>query len=230
MNQESQKGYILEYVTEEGLSGIALVNANTSISAENILKRQGIFSSLGYKVGSATPIYNNVCINPNTIIGEAVSGKGDKGDDGKSAYDIAVEHGFKGTEEEWLESLKGNKEVKKEFRVDFMDFISEAGTDSFSDSFIEKYNITEELIDDILKGDYSLVFYYNGDVDSQNNFEMYIQAHLSAKQTESYPNGDYTKIVHSPYKVALADSGGIIIGIFKSVSQEEGTKMGFYIA
>ncbi|MBQ3214317.1 MAG: serine protease [Clostridia bacterium] len=28
---------------------------------------------------------------------------------GKSAYDIAVEHGFKGTELEWLESLKGDK-------------------------------------------------------------------------------------------------------------------------
>ena len=26
---------------------------------------------------------------------------------GKSAYDIAVENGFKGTETEWLESLKG---------------------------------------------------------------------------------------------------------------------------
>lgn len=48
--------------------------------------------------------------------------KGDKGDpgtpgsdgldgadgvDGKSAYDIAVAHGFVGTEAEWLESLKG---------------------------------------------------------------------------------------------------------------------------
>lgn len=29
-----------------------------------------------------------------------------KGEDGKSAYEIAVEHGFEGTEEEWLESLK----------------------------------------------------------------------------------------------------------------------------
>lgn len=29
------------------------------------------------------------------------------GKDGKSAYEIAVEHGFQGTEEEWLESLKG---------------------------------------------------------------------------------------------------------------------------
>ena len=27
--------------------------------------------------------------------------------DGKSAYEIAVEHGFNGTEEQWLESLRG---------------------------------------------------------------------------------------------------------------------------
>ena len=32
-------------------------------------------------------------------------GKGPKGDDGKSAYEIAVAHGFVGSEEEWLESL-----------------------------------------------------------------------------------------------------------------------------
>jgi len=30
-----------------------------------------------------------------------------KGDPGKSAYEIAVEHGFVGTEEEWLQSLHG---------------------------------------------------------------------------------------------------------------------------
>ena len=30
-----------------------------------------------------------------------------KGTDGKSAYEIAIEHGFVGTETEWLESLKG---------------------------------------------------------------------------------------------------------------------------
>ena len=31
-----------------------------------------------------------------------------KGDTGDSAYEIAVKHGFVGTEEEWLESLKGD--------------------------------------------------------------------------------------------------------------------------
>lgn len=29
------------------------------------------------------------------------------GDNGKSAYEIAVAHGYKGTESEWLDSLKG---------------------------------------------------------------------------------------------------------------------------
>ncbi len=32
---------------------------------------------------------------------------GEQGRDGKSAYEIAVAHGFTGTEEEWLDSLKG---------------------------------------------------------------------------------------------------------------------------
>lgn len=36
------------------------------------------------------------------------SGTGTPGKDGKSAYEIAVSKGFKGTEEEWLASLKGD--------------------------------------------------------------------------------------------------------------------------
>ncbi len=35
-----------------------------------------------------------------------------KGDDGKSAYEIALEQGFEGDEEAWLESLKGEKGEK----------------------------------------------------------------------------------------------------------------------
>ena len=33
---------------------------------------------------------------------------GIKGDDGKSAYQIALDNGFSGTESEWLESLQGS--------------------------------------------------------------------------------------------------------------------------
>lgn len=38
---------------------------------------------------------------------EEGGGPDEPGKDGASAYEIAVEHGFEGTEEEWLESLKG---------------------------------------------------------------------------------------------------------------------------
>ena len=36
-------------------------------------------------------------------------GSGGAGEPGKSAYEIAVEHGFEGDEQAWLESLKGEK-------------------------------------------------------------------------------------------------------------------------
>ena len=35
--------------------------------------------------------------------------RGPKGDPGDSAYEVAVAEGFQGTEEEWLESLKGEQ-------------------------------------------------------------------------------------------------------------------------
>lgn len=44
-----------------------------------------------------------------------VSFKGDKGD---SAYEIAVKNGFKGTEEEWLASLKGDPFTYEDFTVE----------------------------------------------------------------------------------------------------------------
>lgn len=38
---------------------------------------------------------------------EELKSGGTQGPPGKSAYEIAVENGFEGTEQEWLESLKG---------------------------------------------------------------------------------------------------------------------------
>ena len=46
-------------------------------------------------------------------------GGGGGGTDGKSAYEIALEHGFEGTEEEWLESLKGEPGHTPEKGVDY---------------------------------------------------------------------------------------------------------------
>lgn len=47
--------------------------------------------------------------------GESTPGpEGPKGDPGDSAYQVAVDNGFKGTEAEWLASLKGPKGDKGE--------------------------------------------------------------------------------------------------------------------
>ena len=47
-----------------------------------------------------------------SILGLTGGGTGQKGDDGKSAYDIAVAHGFVGSEEEWLESLSATLDIE----------------------------------------------------------------------------------------------------------------------
>ena len=47
---------------------------------------------------------------------------GIKGEDGKSAYQIAVENGFIGTESEWLASLKGEKGADgKNYQVEIIE-------------------------------------------------------------------------------------------------------------
>ena len=43
------------------------------------------------------------------MINSIADGNGIKGEDGKSAYELAQENGFKGSEQEWLESLKGEQ-------------------------------------------------------------------------------------------------------------------------
>lgn len=78
--------------------------------------------------------------------------KGDQGDDGDSAYEIAVEHGFGGTEEEWLESLKGKDGYTPIKGVDYFD--GEDGADGATPVKGEDY-YTEadkaEIIADVLE-------------------------------------------------------------------------------
>lgn len=52
-------------------------------------------------------IYASVDYNSDNIYNWVRIGDSTNGVNGKSAYEIAVENGFEGTEEEWLESLKG---------------------------------------------------------------------------------------------------------------------------
>lgn len=69
----------------------------------------------------------NFTVNPNGIIVDeflATIAKGEKGDDGISAYEVAVANGFIGTEEEWLDSLKAKNYIR---RHDFVTNVSYCG-------------------------------------------------------------------------------------------------------
>lgn len=59
----------------------------------------------------------------------------EKGDNGKSAYDVAVENGFSGTEAEWLASLKGEDGEA-----------GAAGADGFSPEITVKENTQSKYI------------------------------------------------------------------------------------
>lgn len=68
-----------------------------------------IWSELSKKIDSKQDKLiagDGIKIEDNVI---SVVGGGSGGADGKSAYEIALEHGFIGSEDEWLASLKGEK-------------------------------------------------------------------------------------------------------------------------
>ena len=63
--------------------------------------------------------------------------KGKDGDDGKSAYEVAVDNGFVGTEAEWLASLKGENEINDS---------TVSNISTYSSAKIEQ--LLEDVIDD----------------------------------------------------------------------------------
>lgn len=58
------------------------------------------------KVPKQTTANIEVISNSSKVV--EVGMKGIQGSDGKSAYEVAVKNGFKGTESEWLSTLKGD--------------------------------------------------------------------------------------------------------------------------
>ena len=80
--------------------------------------------------------------------------KGDQGADGRSAYQIAVQNGFEGTEQEWLASLKGPKGDKGDTGLEGPPGADgTSGTDGvgITDIVSDGTNITFHLSDDTTK-------------------------------------------------------------------------------
>lgn len=99
------KTYLVIYFNKANtFSGYAFVVASSPMQAGKILSLQGRYLEEGYRIISAQCMGESCdCTNQERIIYEGVS------PDGMSAYQLAVRVGFKGTLEEWLLSLKGEK-------------------------------------------------------------------------------------------------------------------------
>lgn len=87
------------------------------------------------------------------------------GIDGKSAYIIAVEHGFSGTENEWLQSLKG-ADGKDGITPDMSDYATKADIAELEEqirqiSGISYISVFESGSDALLKYGDSIYTYYN---------------------------------------------------------------------
>lgn len=75
-------------------------------------------------------------------------GSGAPGADGKSAYEIAVEGGFTGTQSEWLESLKG-KGSKVTIGENGNWFIDDEDTGVLANADSNMVRIEDEKIQDL---------------------------------------------------------------------------------
>lgn len=96
------KTYVAQYIHKYG-NGWAIINATAPSQVESILKTQGRFPEV--KLVS----FKEVCYFGNTM---SIVYEGSIATLGQTPYDLAVKNGFKGTLEEWLESLKGPKGEK----------------------------------------------------------------------------------------------------------------------
>ena len=89
----------------------------------------------------------------------------EKGKDGKSAYEIAIEHGFVGTENEWLQSLKG-ADGKDGITPDMSDYATKADIADLQEqirqiSGISYISVFESGSDALKKYGDSIYTYYN---------------------------------------------------------------------
>lgn len=102
------KTYLIIYFNKTNtFSGYAFVVSSSPMQANKILCLQGRYIAEGYKIISTQYMGDDCdCNARERIIYEGVS------PDGLSAYQLAVRAGFKGTVEEWLQSLKGEKGEK----------------------------------------------------------------------------------------------------------------------
>lgn len=96
----------------------------------------------GYPVARAKHIWLDNDINLQKAIDDGLIGGGGSGTAGKSAYEIAVDNGFVGTETEWLESLKGAEGTNG---ATFTPYVSSSGELSWTNDADKKNPATVNI-------------------------------------------------------------------------------------
>lgn len=100
------KEYLIRYtISRDFTTGIAVVVAKDPQSAAKLLQSQGKYngSIYQYRILTTDLINDTDQYNAEAILEEISTGPG------FSAYEIAVKYGYKGSEEDWIKSLKGDK-------------------------------------------------------------------------------------------------------------------------
>ena len=98
--------------------------------------------------GNGNQTVNADIVSKQLIVSVNIS-KGGKGDNGLSAYEIALENGFVGTESEWLESLKGQDGQDGQNGTNGVDGVNGVdGTDGQDgqDLTLSDFNVVEENV------------------------------------------------------------------------------------
>lgn len=115
----------------------------------NILPRYRRKSAMiqNYSGDEVLNLNKQITIENNTVyIGGISTGIKIEGKDGKSAYQIAVEHGYKGTEEEWIKSIETGHQTSYERAKELMtDVLLANGIESEEEFYRQVLNEIRDL-------------------------------------------------------------------------------------
>lgn len=115
----------------------------------NILPRYRRKSAMiqNYSGDEILNLNKQITIENNTVyIGGISTGIKIEGKDGKSAYQIAVEYGYKGTEEEWIKSIETGHQTSYERAKELMpDVLLANGIESEEEFYRQVLNEIRDL-------------------------------------------------------------------------------------